>query len=196
MATFTELLSEVTTLTNRPDLLAETKLAVKAATLKLHQSDFFYKDLHEDGISFSAAEYAQQIEFRTLFPRVRALKYLRKADSSGTAGSFIKVLTPSEVLDADGIERTDICYAAGELIQVKSSTTFQYALMGYYLNPDITEAGFNSWLALDHMYAIVFEAAVTVFKTIGYDEQAAIYTKLAGEQLALVRSSNIQVEGY
>lgn len=196
MATFTELVADVITLTNRPDLLAETKLAVKAATLKLHQADYFYKDLNESGISFSASDYAQQIEYRSLFPRFRALKYLRKSESSGTPGDFIQVLTPAEVLDVYGIERTDVCYAAGELIQVKSSTAFQYALMGYYLNPDITEAGFNSWIALDHSFAIVYEAAVTVFKTIGYDEQSATYMKMAAEQLAMIRTSNIQVEGY
>ena len=196
MATFTELCDDVYTLTNRPDLVAEVKLAVKAATLKLHQVDFFYKDLYETGISFASSTYAQQLEYRTLLPKYRALKYLRKSDSTGTPGMFFGVLTPSEVLDVYGAERVDICYAAGELIQIKSSTEFQYALLGCYLNPDVTEAGFNSWIALDHNYAIVYEAAVTVFKTIGYDEQSATYSKLAAEQLAAIRTSNILAEGY
>jgi len=188
--------TDVTTLTNRPDLLAETKLAVKAATLKLHQSDYFYKDLYETGISFSESAFAQQLEYRTLLPKFRALKYLRKVDASGNVGDFFQVLTPSEILDVYGHERINVCYAAGELIQIKSSTSIQYALLGCYLNPDITETGFNSWIALDHEYAIVYEAAVTVFKTIGYDEQSATYMKMAGEQLAMIRTSNIQVEGY
>lgn len=196
MATFAELVADVATLTNRPDLAAETKLAVKAATLKLHQSDFYFKDLYETGISFATPEYSQQLEYRTLLPRFRALKYVRKAESSGTVGNFFTVLTPAEVLDAYGHQRNDICYAAGELIQIKSSNAFQYAILGCYLNPDVTETGFNSWLALDHPYAIVYEAAVTVFKAIGYDEQAATYSRMAAEQLAYVRSSNIQVEGY
>lgn len=196
MATFTELLNDVITLTNRPDLLAESKLAVKAATLKLHQSDFFFRDLTEEGIKFSAPGYNQQLEYRTLFPRFRSIKYLRKTDQAGASGDFFKLLTPAEVLDVYGIELTDICYAAGELIQIKSSTSLEYALLGCYLTPDITEAGFNSWIALDHPYAIVYEAAVTLFKAIGYDEQAAVYTKLAMEQLAIIRISNIQAEGF
>ena len=40
------------TITNRPDLINETKLAVKAATLKIHQSDYYYRDLIEQGIAF------------------------------------------------------------------------------------------------------------------------------------------------
>jgi hypothetical protein len=59
MATFSELCSEVHTLTNRPDLVNETKLAVKAATLKLHQKDFFYKDISEQGVSFSPSQISR-----------------------------------------------------------------------------------------------------------------------------------------
>lgn len=196
MATLAELQADVITLTNRPDLAAETLLAVKAATLKLHQADYFYKDLYETGISFSASAFVQQLDYRVLLPRYRALKYIRKSDSTGTPGIFLGVLTPSEVLDQYGIAREDICYVAGEVIQIKCSTALQYAILGAYLNPDLTTAGYSSWLAFDHPYAIIYEAAVTVFKAIGYDEQATTFSKLAAEQLQLVRISNIQAEGY
>lgn len=196
MATFAELVSDVITLTKRPDLVDDTKLAVKVATLKMHQMDFLYKDIYETGISFSSESYVQQLDYKTLLPRFRSLKYLRKADSTGVAGAFFGVLTPAEVIDAYGIERADICYAAGSIIQIKSSTSFQYAILGAYLNPDITEAGYNSWIAQDHPYAIVYEAAITIFKTIGYDEQAVTYGKLALEQAKMIKMSNIQLEGY
>lgn len=196
MATFAELVADVITLTKRPDLIDDTKLAVKVATLKMHQMDFFYKDIYETGISFSADSYAQQLDYKALLPRFRSLKYLRKSDSTGTAGAFLVVLTPAEVIDTYGTERTDICYAAGAIIQIKSSTSFQYALLGAYLNPDITESGYNSWIAQDHPYAIVYEAAITIFKTIGYDEQATTYGKLALEQAKMIKMSNIQLEGY
>ena len=196
MATFAELQADVVTITNRPDLVSETKLAVKAATLKMHRADFFYKDVYETGISFSSENYSQQLEYRTLLPRFRSLKYLRKSDVTGIAGGFFQILTPAEVLDTYGIEKQNICYAAGELIQIKSSTNFQYALLGCYLNPDLADATYSSWIALDHPYAIVYEAAITVFKAIGYDEQSATFSKMAAEQLAMIRTSNIQVEGY
>jgi len=44
MATLNSLMDDVYILTNRPELVAETRLAVKKATLKLHQLDFFAKD--------------------------------------------------------------------------------------------------------------------------------------------------------
>lgn len=196
MATFAELVADVKILTNRPDLDADTKLAVKAATLSLHQCDFFYKDLEETGIQFQASDYTQSWQYRDLFPRFRSLKYFRKSDSAGAAGSFLAVLTPAEVLDRYGSAREDICYAAGELIQIKSSTELQYAFVGVYNNPNITEDGWNSWIALDHPYAIVYKAAVTIFKAIGFDEQATVYNKLADEQKQYVVNSNLGVEGF
>lgn len=195
MATFAELLTEVYTLTNRPDLVNESKSAVKVATLKAHQLDFFYKDLYETGVQFSTADYVQALEYRTITPRYRALKYIRKTDASGVPGDFLSVITPALSLDRYGYQREDICYGAGEVIQIKSSTELQYVLFGCYRNPDITEDTYSSWIALDHPYAIIFEAASTVFKTIGQDEKSAMFKKLTDEQFMMVRSSNIEIEG-
>lgn len=195
MATFAELLTDVYTLTTRPDLVNETKQAVKAATLKAHQLDFFYKDLYETGVQFSTSDYVQALEYRTITPRYRALKYIRKTDVAGVPGAFLSVITPALSLDRYGSQREDICYAAGEVIQIKSSTELQYILFGCYRNPDITEATYSSWIALDHPFAIVWEAAATVFKTIGQDEKAAMFKKLTDEQFMLIKESNIEAEG-
>ena len=56
MTTLTDLCADVYTITNRPDLINETKLAVKAATLKMHQSDYYYRDLLEQGITFDTSD--------------------------------------------------------------------------------------------------------------------------------------------
>lgn len=195
MATFAELCSDVYTITNRPDLVSETKLAVKAATLKAHQLDFFWKDIEETGVSFSTEDYVQALEYRTLLPRYRALKYIRKSDVNGTPGALLSVITPAMALDRYGADRTDVCYAAGEVIQIKSSTLLQYILFGCYLNPDITEASYSSWIALDHPYAIIYEAAASIFKMIGQDEQATVFKKLTDEQFQFLKQSNIEAEG-
>lgn len=196
MSIFTDLCNEVYTLTNRPDLVAETNMAVRAATLKAHQQDFFYKDLFETGITFSTSDYVQALEYRNVLPKFRSLKYIRKTDSAGVPGAFLNVITPAMVLDKYGTTREDVCYAAGELIQLKSSTSLQYILLGCYLNPVVTETDYNSWIALDHPFAIVYEAAATVYKAIGQDDQATMFKRLTDEQYAFIKASNIEVEGY
>ena len=195
--TLTELIAEVYTITNRPDLVGQTLTAVRSATLKLHQSDYYYKDLRETGVSFVSALYVQSLEYRPLFPKWRALKYVRKTDAAGIdTGAFLELVVPENVLDNYKQNRNDICYVAGEVIQIRSSTQVQYIILGRYDNPDITQAGYDSWIALDHPYAIVFEAASTVFKMIGDTDQFAAYTALAGMQLVELRNSNIIAAGY
>lgn len=195
--TLAELIAEVYTITNRPDLVAQTLTAVRSATLKLHQSDYYYKDLRETGVSFVSALYVQQIEYRTLFPKWRALKYIRKTDSAGSdTGKFLEVIVPESVLDDYKINRNDVCYVAGEVIQIRSSTQVQYTIVGRYDNPDITQATYSSWIALDHPYAIVYEAASTVFKMIGDTDQFAAYSQLAGMQLVELRNTNVLAQGF
>lgn len=195
--TLTELIAEVYTITNRPDLVGQTLTAVRSATLKLHQSDYYYKDLRETGVSFVSALYTQQLEYRPLFPKWRALKYVRKTDVAGTdTGAFLELVVPENVLDNYKQNRNDICYVAGEVIQIRSSTQVQYIILGRYDNPDITQSGYDSWIALDHPYAIAFEAASTVFKMIGDTDQFAAYTQLAAMQLVELRNSNIIAAGY
>ena len=195
---FTELMTEVYTVTKRPDLSAETALAVKSATLKLHQSDFYFKDLFETGISFTESANIQQLDIKVIMPRFRTLKYLRRYDNSGsgTPAEFFKILTPAETVDEYGCNLEGIAYMAGSSLNIRSATAFQFAILGVYLNPSITESNYISWIAEDHPYAIVFEALRILFKQIGYDEQASAYEKLAAEQLAEVKISGIQAEGY
>lgn len=196
--TLTELQQEVYTLTNRPDLVAETLSAVRAATLKLHQQDYYYKDLFETGIAFSAPAYTQQLEYRTIIPRYRSLKYIRKSDVSGDGeDKFLEVLAiPEMVEDSYQINRKDVCYVAGQVIQILSSTELQYIILGCYLQPNITEAGYESWIALDHPYAIVFEAAASVFKMVGDTEKFAAHTALAQMEANNIKISNIVSTGY
>jgi hypothetical protein len=198
MATFAELCNDVYTITNRPDLVAETKLAVKAATLKMHQSDYYYQDLYESGISFTDPLTTQQVDILNLFPRYRALKYFRFYDGSGTglARDFFQILTPNELIDSYGVDKVNVVYVAGSILQVKSREVISLALLGIYQNPILDETTFNSWIAAQFPYAIIFDAARLVFKQIGQDEQSAAFEKLVGEQVAELKISNIQAQGY
>jgi hypothetical protein len=194
---FSALCAEVYSLTGRPDRVAETEAAVKAATLKTHQSDFYYKDLFETGVVFDSADYIQTLEYRSIVPTWRALKYLRKYDTvSQLAGAFLDVVDPTDVLDAYKYQRQDICYVAGSNLQINSSTQESTYILGCYLNPNITAAGFSSWIAEDHPYAIIYDAAATVFKSIGKDEESATYRQLVADQINAIRISNLSMKGY
>ena len=111
------------------------------------------------------------------------------------SGQFFDVVQPGHVTDDYAQNRTNICYVAGAVVQIRSNTPIQYALLGCYLNPDITLAGFSSWVALDHPFAIIYQAAAQIFKSTGKDTEWQAWTMQSQEQLAEVRISNIEARG-
>lgn len=186
MTVLSDLIADVYTITKRPDLVADTALAVRIATLKAHQSDFYPKDLYETGISWDDPDYIQSLAYRTLIPRWRAFKYLRKYTSGAPAG-FFRMLTPEQTLDAYSINKDDICYLAGEQLEIRSSTQDTNMILGCYLNPDTSESGYSSWIALDHPYCIVYEAARAIFKQTGWEETANSIKQEVAEQYQLLK---------
>jgi hypothetical protein len=192
--------SEVFTITNRPDLVKETQLAVKSATLQLHRSEYFYKDLLETAIQFDSNNYLQSIDYRSLFPRYRALKYIRKYDptqGSNGIGAFLDIITPDEILDSYGVQKNNILYVAGSLIQIRSSDNMQFALIGLYQNPIVEPITYNSWIADEAMYAIVYKAASILFGTVlGDMARQKSNDEMANVEFLEVKNSNIVAKGY
>lgn len=191
------LTAEVYGITNRPDLVSETKSAIKAATLKMHQIEYWDRDLFETGAQFIGPEFIQNFYFSNLIPRWRAVKYFRKVDpiSYVPMGEF-NIITPDSALDAYGFEREEVAYLAGNYFQLRSRVKFQYIILGCYLNPDVTDAGYSSWIAQLHPYAIIFEACRVVFKNIGLDAEEVAYRNLVAEQVVALTTSNLQAKGY
>ncbi len=194
MATFASMTSNIMTITKRPDLIAETKLALKQATLRMHHSDFYPRDLHEVGFDWNTPAFVQSLEYQTIFPDFRALKYLRKYNDG--AGTLFTILTPGEILDRYGLNKDDVCYLAGTMIEIRSSTEDPSMLIGYYKHPDVTEANYNSWIADQYEHTIVMEAAAIIFKMIGFDEQAALFNQLSQQNVIELRAGALQLEGY
>ena len=209
---FAELLAAVYILTVRPDLVGETTLAIQQATLQLHRQDYYSKDLFETGISFPTSDYTQSLNYRQLIPTWRALKYLRKYQTDQSysqwpiwdlpltplpaPGYEIKVIEIEKVLDDYKQERYDVAYLAGEVIQIKSSTQEQYYLLGCYVNPVITpDVNYNSWIALDHPYAIVYKAASIVAGIIGNDALQKAFDTQAQIEAAEITINNLSLVG-
>jgi hypothetical protein len=196
MTAFTDLLANVYTLTNRPDLVAETTLAIKAATLKLHRLDYFAKDLYEVELTFPTSSYFQTLVYASTVPLFRTAKYLRKYDAVGlTAGKELKAVPIEKVLDSYGIDRVDVYYLAGTAIQIRSSTQEQYFLFGCYLSPNVDTVNYASWIYNEYPYAIVYSAASIVLSAIHQDELAAKMDKLAAVEIAEIIASNLETIG-
>lgn len=193
---FDSIYADVLTITARPDLVDITKLAIRHATIRAHTSDTFPKDLRETGVQFETADYLQQLDLGTL-PRFRAIKYIRKSDINGNMGEFLAVVDPDNIFDTYHQEKQDRFYFAGETINIKSSTTLQYIVVGYYVNPNTLEATYDSWIANLYPQAITYAAAAAVFTSIGYDEQADRINRIqVPDALMQLKSLYLFQEGY
>lgn len=195
--TFDELLEEVYLITNRRDLVNETKSAVKAATLKAHKSDFYSKDIFETGVEFSAADFRQSLDYITLLSNWRAIKYFKRVeDENDDVGKFLDIITPEEVLDSYGINRTDIAYVAGRVLEIRASVEFSKALLGAYVLPIVREGAYLSWVAEQFPFAIVHEAARRVFRSIGKLEESNAQSQFVAEEYAELKLSALSDVGY
>jgi hypothetical protein len=87
---------------------------------------------------------------------------------------------------------------AGAYLQIRSSTSLTNALIGFYQDPltGITDGTFTSWVAVDHPWAIIFEASRAVSKMIGKDQAAKGFESQVGDEYALLKTTNILAEGY
>lgn len=192
--TFNELVAEVMELTRRPDLQTRTEQAVRAATLKAHHSDFFYKDLYEQSVEFGQEYYIQNFLPTDIFTNFRKAKYVRfwNGDVNGYAGAFLEPIQIENALDDYGCNKTNVFYMAGQLLQIRTSAPIKRCLFGAYLHPQIIPANsYCSWIAKEYPYAIIYEAARVIFKGIGLDQQTSEMTSLVAEEYRNLKISNV-----
>lgn len=194
--TFDELLEEVYLITNRRDLVAETASAIKSATLKAHNTDFRSKDLYETGIQWDTAEYRQHIDYITLVSNFRAIKWLKRVeDENDEIGVQFCIVTPDELLDDYNQMRSDVCYVAGRIIEIRSSVKFSRALLSCYVNPIVRTGAYSSWIAMLQPNAIIFEAASLILRAIGENEKVVYFTALRNEEYQLLTINHTTDQG-
>lgn len=162
------IIAQIYTATNRPDLSGETLQAAIASTLKMHTMDFWFRDIQTAQVVFDTSAYIQVLDVATI-PRFRSIGYARKNDPSlatyqqnplllpplfndgsglpygvDEALRFFKLKTPTSILDTEyEDELLDIMYQVGDSLMFKSYSTFKYLLFGWYAFPivDTTSTG-------------------------------------------------------
>ena len=196
---FEQLLEEVYTITNRPELVAETSSAIRLATLKAHHLDFFSRDIAEISVKFNESCFKQSIDLYDLACNYRAASYFRLVDPDNcddAIGPFIDMITPAEILDEYGRNRVNVSYVAGRMLQIRASIEFNTAIFGCYVNPIVTPSGkYSSWVAQLHSGAIINEAARVIFKMIGKSDESAAYKILVAEEYVLLKITGLSDVG-
>lgn len=193
---YDELIAKVYIETARPDLVDETKSAVIASTQKMHGLDFFFRDLVDANVRFGTPLYIQALDVSAL-DRYRSFAYIRKWDASFNASQVnprlpspiatrggvnlalaeFKLITPDDILDSYGSEKTEVAYAVGNSLIMKSATAFNCVKMCWYQYPLAVDDNtlFSSWIADQYPYTIIFDAASSILQKIGMQDAARKY---------------------
>lgn len=177
--TLTELINEVYTATNRPDLVTQTRQKVKEATLKLHSFDgnLFKQDLKRvvvtpEPVIPNTFRYQLDLSNAVTYPRFRAVSTIREHNTIPTGRE--KEYEPkdaNDIIDNYGFELVDYFYQIGLAVNIVASSAPTQLAVTYYQHPDVTDAGFSSWIANQYPYAIIKEASRDIFKMVGKDEE-------------------------
>lgn len=170
---FGQLCTEVMVLTGRPDLIAETQLAVRRATLYLHGLDTWFRDFNEKRLAFDALSYTFAVPILNNFTNFRKIRYIKPYDAASgvvKGNRDLKHCMPDNMWDEFGRAKSDIYYVAGTNLNIKTSVTEQGFIVGYYSLPNVTDA-FYSWIGDINPYGIIEEAAGRVMHMIGQIEE-------------------------
>lgn len=200
--TFQEILDQVLLITKRRDQMAMTESAVRIATLKVHNKDFFYRDIREESGQLQFPSCVTTLNPKQLFPLFRKVRYITPwhfdrwnyKDQGGPG----KGLTPIELgneRDSYGYVKQNVFYMAGENLRILTAFPLSHFLIGAYVHPNTTKEGYSSWIADDYPQAIIHEAARYVAHSLGMRELAAAQQSLVAEAYGLLTINNIAQPG-
>jgi len=198
-ATYLALLDDMYALTGRPDLLAESALALRKATMKFHLADLWKNDITFALITVpvldSSAEsfrYTLDLTVSATYPLVRKVASISEYNVTPTGYELqFTELDQDRIMDSYAIEMVNYWYQAGRQVSLRANKLLTTLRVNYYRFPDVAPTVYDSWIAEQFKDNIVVEAAATVFATIGKDAEAARYAGMFQESLQLLRMSEI-----
>lgn len=218
MVTLAQLSNEVYILTNRPDLVAETRVAVRKAIMKFHSADTFKRDLKVTRLQMSTYPKTAVDQFRWSillsefggqFRRPKSLIYPPElSPPTFVPAPLLDIsvgiswqreyteVTQDTIFDRYSAERLNYYYIAGNSLTIKSAFDVDYLDFWYYVYPVYNylpngDYTVGSWIVDQYPDAIIEEAAGTVFKMIGKDDEHNRYAQLFAENIAIVRMTDV-----
>lgn len=187
MALFDDILADVYTITNRPDLVAESKLGIRAATIKLHSLEMWNEDREVEQVAVTTENSMFSMAKSSLTYIPRKIEFFKKP----TADVFFEEMDVTQILDRYGYKRFNTYYQAGSTYNFLTDTNDEAVIVSYYRNPVATETGYSSWIAEEYKELVAFEAAIFVFSSIGDKEQEQRIEKMAAQQLAILQINHM-----
>jgi hypothetical protein len=201
--------------TNRPDRIAETLLAVSKATMKMHMiglrdartgissAAFYMQDVVENILSLPIQTDSHFSIDLTQYPQLRAVyqiaEWYPQSVLVANPNLIQRVYTPIEpdfLFDDYGLEKQEYWYRAGMAAQLKvlgqqnnyNDNVAKQIKFSYFAFPNVVADTYSSWIANTFPDAIIEEAAGTIFRMIGKDEEFKVYQVMTQDNISMLQS--------
>lgn len=201
MSIWTDLQADVYTWTNRPDLVAETTLALRNALRTAHRQGKFWRDLTVVDSPTLPMEQVQSFTLSTTCPRIRQISYIKTPEDSttGYGGIELTEADPRMLLDLDGYSQVDVYWALGDTLYMRARNPVEVYKVGYYLQPQMYDDPgaplTKDWLLTDYWDVPVLLAASTVLAAIGETEIKGRVDQLVSLAISNMVADQTEVTG-
>jgi len=198
-ALYNSLSTAVYDITKRPDLIQETILAIRKATMKLHMAELWKNDIAQVyplvtagvGDTYSY-RYTLTLNAATVFPRFRRVAFIKEYNATPLGYEIdFKELDMASLLDNYQLEKVNYWTQAGMGATIRSSKALTQVRVGYYRYPDINPITFESWIANQFPDAIIEEAIASIFEAVGKIDEARSYRNRFIENLHMLQMTQI-----
>lgn len=200
MPSFAQLCADVITKTGRPELIAETQLAVRTATKFLHLRELYLRDSQEDLFTFTNPDFIFQFD-TAQFERYRKIRYIKKYDlvqqaTKETDADKISECGADNLFDRYNNRKTNIFYVAGNSLNLRSSTQESAFIISWYKYPTVDPNNYNSWIAELYDPAIIDYATAEVFEAIGRQDDANRLKQMVLQvHVPVIQTNDIEATG-
>lgn len=178
---FTEVVSEVLRIVERPDKLRDIQREVNAAINSYSADTFFAGDFVELNLPTT-----DQLAFAiplTDTPRLRSIKYIKR----GATKIFLIKITSQMLFDSK-CDLRNTYYLAGNSIKINLAEPTTSIDIGYYeFPPFLTDAAPQHWMLDGYWPMVVDRAAARVFLSLGDDSSARLHESAANAAYLSVR---------
>lgn len=178
---YDSMLADVLSLTNRPDLDAESAIALRAATTNAHLTDAYFRDFAVTQVQLPNSSNQLGLNIPTLFGLTRGFSSIRPIDQSYnllTPGQdqLIEIVEIGDIYDSEyGNLRTNIAYASGSNLVIRCPIQCWGYAVEWLKAPQTRRDLYDSWIAQSAPAIIIYWAAALVFNTNGNEEKAKSY---------------------
>jgi len=188
MTLYTDLRDGIFEWTKRPDLTADTDMAIRQAVRNAHKSGTFWRDLAEEPVTGLAIDQSVQSIDLTAF--AAPFRKILKVGVTGTDQEYTKA-DALDLLDGYGVKKVDVFWLFGNYLKIRAAAPVEAVTVEYFRHWTVVPiTALDSWIPTYYPDLIICSAAASIAAGIDQQDIKTRVEKIAADELALLIAEN------